>query len=138
MGYGAKGEPTLNATGTIDGKPGEHTVYGLGVNQGKNTAPPTLCGDSAWWFAADTYGLEPGSPKAPNDKPTRFTPLLFGQHGLKTTTNRWFPTDFPLGGAARVWDMVNDYGRGEEVMCKVRGFVETGMTMMHSPHGWGI
>lgn len=136
MGRGSTGETILNVTSTGNGDKQKSNIYNLRYEKHAK-ATPVFCGDSAWWFATDTFDLDPMITDISKARPSRFTPLLMGRHGLKTTNDKWFPADFPLGGVARVWDMVRNYGQGDEVLCKVRGFIETGMTLLHPPHRWG-
>ncbi|KAL2179628.1 uncharacterized protein P884DRAFT_194745 [Thermothelomyces heterothallicus CBS 202.75] len=108
---------------------------------------PALCGDSAWWFVSDSF--DPGQD---TDRPlplARFSPVLVAGHGLRASTSatseegdrhdRSFPADLPLSGLARFWDMVRAGPEGQtEVLCNTRGFVDTGMTLLQSPHPWGV
>ncbi|GAB1316940.1 hypothetical protein MFIFM68171_07150 [Madurella fahalii] len=133
---GSKGETVLNVVTSRNGDDPLNITWNLRREE-YATATPTFCGDSAWWFATDTFDLDPRATDNSRAAPSRFTPLLIGRHGLKTTNEKWFPADFLLGGVARVWDMVRNHGQGDEVVCKVRGFIETGMTLLYPPHRWG-
>ncbi|KAL2171349.1 hypothetical protein VTG60DRAFT_2991 [Thermothelomyces hinnuleus] len=106
---------------------------------------PGLCGDSAWWFVSDSF--DPGQD---TDRPlplARFSPVLVAGHGLRASTttaegqgnDKSFPADLPLSSMARFWDMVRAAPNGQtEVLCNTRGFVDTGMTLLQSPHPWGV
>lgn len=102
-----------------------------------DAAEPSLCGDSAWWYLADNAGplSEDGSQRG---RLSRFSPVLVGGHGLQTTNNRSFPADLPLSGMARLWNMVRTIGGRTEELCNARGFIDTGMTVLHAPHAWGM
>jgi hypothetical protein len=97
---------------------------------------PVFCGDSAWWYLSDNF--DPGEDTARPVPLARFSPVLVGDHGLQTTGKRSFPKELPLSGLARFWNMVRDTEGRTEVLCNARGFVDTGMTMMHAPHEWGV
>jgi hypothetical protein len=89
-----------------------------------------LCGDSAWWYLSDATSRS-GSRAI-------FSPALVGRHGLQTAGKKSFPADLPLSGMARFWDMVRGTGGRTDELCNTRGFVDSGMTMFHAPHAWGV
>ncbi|KAL2163845.1 hypothetical protein VTH06DRAFT_5904 [Thermothelomyces fergusii] len=108
---------------------------------------PALCGHSAWWFVSDSF--DPGRRDADRPRPlARFSPVLVAGHGLRIDAastaaaagrDRPFPAHLPLSGMARFWDMVRTAPDGRtEVLCNTRGFVDTGMTLLQSPHPWGV
>ncbi|KAK4150458.1 hypothetical protein C8A00DRAFT_18018 [Chaetomidium leptoderma] len=103
-----------------------------------NLTAPSLCGDSAWWYLSDEYDLSDWIERV--NPLARFTPVLISGHGLGTTEGKSFPADLPLSGQAQFWDMVRggDGQTGEMQLCKVRGFVDTGMTLLQSPQPWGV
>ncbi|AEO67510.1 uncharacterized protein THITE_2032272, partial [Thermothielavioides terrestris NRRL 8126] len=102
----------------------------------RNISVAPLCGESAWWFVSDKF--DPGEDTERWDPLPRFSPILIAGHGLETTQGKSFPRDLPLSGQARFWTMVRDEAGRTEELCTVKGFVDTGMTMVHAPNAWGI
>lgn len=102
----------------------------------KNSSTPSLCGDSAWWFVSD--GFDPGENTYRPEPLPRFSPILITGHSLQTSQGSSFPKELPLSGLAQFWNMVCDHENSTEELCTVRGFVDTGMTMVHAPNSWGI
>ena len=97
---------------------------------------PSFCGDSGWWYQSDTQ--DPWDSNRRSLLPAPFSPVLIEDHGLGTTQGKWFPADLPLSGLARFWNLARDYGVNNEEVCQVKGFVDTGMTVLRSPQIWGI
>lgn len=126
------GKTVLSITSSGNGKT---TQFKLSRDD-QNLEKPVLCGDSAWWFLSDSYS--PGERILRPHPLARFSPVLAGNYGLRTTDDRWFMTDLPLSGMVRFWNMVRDIGGRTEVLCNVRGFVDSGMTLFHSPRTWGF
>jgi hypothetical protein len=97
---------------------------------------PVLCGESAWWYLTDIFSTggatRRGGPRA------SFSPALVGRHGLQTANKKSFLADLPLSGMARFWDMVRGTGDSTDELCNAKGFVDSGMTMFHAPHAWGV
>ncbi len=102
----------------------------------QNIPMPSLCGDSGWWYQSDTQ--DPWDSNRRSLLPAPFSPVLIEDHGLGTTQGKSFPANLPLSGQARFYDLVRDYGVNSEEVCQVRGFVDTGMTLLRSPQIWGI
>ena len=97
---------------------------------------PVLCGDSAWWYLTDTFST--AGARSDGSSRVSFSPALVGRHGLQTANGKSFPADLPLSGMARLWDMVRGTGGRTDELCNAKGFVDSGMTMFHAPHAWGV
>jgi hypothetical protein len=138
--HGDNGAPILNVTTFFNDEYESRMIYDVRSPEYARQTP-TFCGHSAWWFASDNFGLDESHTilRGGFRFPSQFPPLLIGKHRLQTEQKKWFPHNFPLGGATRHWDMVRDSshdGKGEHVACKVRGFLDTGMTLLYSQHPW--
>ncbi|KAL2135254.1 hypothetical protein VTI74DRAFT_9239 [Chaetomium olivicolor] len=138
-------DETVNIDIGIDHKDG-HAVLNVGAQQNgmsysktlmprdNKTATVAFCGDSAWWYLNDPD--DPYRKADISNSIARFSPVLMGGHKLGTTRGKQFPAGLPLSGQAYVWDLVS--ADGKEVLCKVRGFVDTGMTLLQTPTPLGV
>jgi hypothetical protein len=102
----------------------------------KNSTMPSLCGDSAWWFLSDNY--DPGESTTRDNALARFSPVLVGKHTLRTTKNMTFPEDLGVSGLPTYWNMVRETNGRNRTLCEARMLADSGMTLLHSPHEWGV
>ncbi|KAG7284487.1 hypothetical protein NEMBOFW57_010862 [Staphylotrichum longicolle] len=97
-----------------------------------NGPQPSFCGDSAWWYLSDNS--DPWDDVTPRPlTPAWFSPIIIEDHGLVTTHGKSFPADLPLSGQARFWNLAREVAGKAQDVCLVKGFVDTGMTLLRSP-----
>ncbi|KAK4098541.1 hypothetical protein N658DRAFT_220872 [Parathielavia hyrcaniae] len=134
------GQPTLTLETTQSG----HTFKTpLIMPPRVDNSPPTplLCGDSAWWALTGDFNanMEPNRQRLyvlPH-----FSPVLIGNQRLETRSSdsKWrFPADLALSGLPRFWNMVWDTNGQTKTLCKPRILADSGMTLLHAPHEWGV
>jgi hypothetical protein len=109
-------------------------------SRGEEGAPtPAFCGDSAWWYVSDKF--DPGEKGDRPERLPRFSPVLIANHGLEAKnehgTIHW-PANLIWSNEARFWNMVRDEGGKTEEMCRIRGFIDSGMTMVQSSNPWMV
>ncbi|KAK4118944.1 hypothetical protein N657DRAFT_711246 [Parathielavia appendiculata] len=128
-----KGWPILSTTSRGNGAEDRHK---FDAKDNGSSRTPKLCGDSAWWFLSDNF--DPGQNIERPGALRRFSPVLVGNHQLQTTDGKSFPADLGLSGQPRFWNMVRTSNGQNRTLCVARMLADSGMTLLHSPHDWGV
>ncbi|KAK4235082.1 hypothetical protein C8A03DRAFT_18123 [Achaetomium macrosporum] len=110
------------------------------LSRGEQGVPtPSLCGDSAWWYVSDMF--DAGESAERPERLPRFSPVLIANHGLEASNGQGtisWPSNLVWSGEARFWNMVRDEGGKTEELCRIRGFVDSGMTLVQSSNPWMV